>query len=113
MHSFHGSDLIHHQNNGATSEDLAAGVCLSIVHNYLEKVANNKPIGKKALFLGGVAATPAVRAAFEQQTDRPFQMPPFFKVSGALGLHSRLWTLSRPVSFSLVTTGVPALILHR
>ena len=79
------SDLIHHQNNGATSEDLAAGVCLSIVHNYLEKVANNKPIGERVLFLGGVAATPAVKAAFEQQTDRAFQLPPFFKVSGALG----------------------------
>lgn len=79
------SDLIHHQNIGASSQDLAAGVCISIVHNYLERVANNKPLGKKVLFLGGVAATPAVAAAFEQRTGRRFKTPPFFRVSGALG----------------------------
>jgi len=79
------SDLIHHQNNGASSEDLAAGVCISIVQNYLERVANHKPLGQKVLFLGGVAATPAVKAAFEQRTGRSFDTPPFFRVSGALG----------------------------
>jgi len=80
------SDLIHHQNNGASTEDLAAGVCISIVHNYLERVANNKTLGGKVLFLGGVAANPAVRAAFEQQTGRKFHTPEFFRVSGALGV---------------------------
>ncbi len=79
------SDLVHHQNNGASSEDLAAGVCISIVHNYLERVANNKPLGDRVLFLGGVAANSAVRAAFEQQTGRTFHTPEFFTVSGALG----------------------------
>ncbi len=79
------SDLVHHQNNGASSEDLAAGVCISIVHNYLERVANNKPLGDRILFLGGVAANSAVRAAFEQQTGRTFHTPEFFTVSGALG----------------------------
>lgn len=79
------SDLIHHQNNGASSEDLAAGVCISIVQNYLERVANNKPLGDRILFLGGVAANHAVKAAFEQQTGRVFHTPEFFSVSGALG----------------------------
>lgn len=79
------SDLIHHQNNGASADDLAAGVCISIVHNYLERVANHKSLGKKVLFLGGVAANPAVRAAFEQCTGREFCVPPFYRVSGAFG----------------------------
>ncbi|MGC8603365.1 MAG: acyl-CoA dehydratase activase, partial [Desulfomonilaceae bacterium] len=79
------SDLIHHQNNGASSYDLAAGVCISIVQNYLERVANNKKLGEKVLFMGGVAATPAVKAAFEQYTGKEFHVPPFFKVSGGLG----------------------------
>ena len=35
--------------------------------------------------LGGVAATPAVRAAFEQQTGKKFRTPPYYKVSGAVG----------------------------
>ncbi len=79
------SDLIHHQNNGASSNDLAAGVCISIVQNYIERVANNKGLGSKVLFMGGVAATPAVKAAFEQYTGKGFDVPPFFRVSGALG----------------------------
>ena len=79
------SDLIHHQNNGASVEDLAAGVCLSVVENYLERMANNKEFGEKAMFLGGVAASPAVAAALEHETGRHFRVPEFYKVSGALG----------------------------
>jgi predicted CoA-substrate-specific enzyme activase len=79
------SDLIHHQNNGSSREDLAAGVCISIVRNYLERVANHRPLGDRVMFLGGVAANPAVKAAFEQQTGRSFESPPFYRVSGALG----------------------------
>jgi predicted CoA-substrate-specific enzyme activase len=84
------SDLIHHQNNGASSEDLAAGVCVSIVQNYLERVANNRTLGENVLFLGGVAAAPAVRAAFKHQTGRELRSPAFFKVSGALGAALKL-----------------------
>lgn len=79
------SDLIHHQNNGASSADLAAGVCLSVVQNYLERVANNKLLGQRVIFLGGVAATPAIRAAFEAHTGRSFHIPSFHQVSGAYG----------------------------
>lgn len=79
------SDLIHHQNNGASTGDLAAGVCLSIVKNYLERVANHKHLGDQVVFLGGVAASSAVRAAFETLTGRTFSTPPFFRVSGAFG----------------------------
>ncbi len=79
------SDLIHHQNNGATTHDLAAGVCISIVRNYLERVANNKRLGEKVLFTGGVAANDAVAAAFEQYTGRGLEVSPYYKVSGAMG----------------------------
>ena len=79
------SDLIHHQNNGASREDLAAGVCTSIVRNYLERVANHKALGDRILFLGGVAANPAVRAAFEKETGKRLVSPGFFSVSGAFG----------------------------
>ncbi|MEW6348924.1 MAG: acyl-CoA dehydratase activase [Thermodesulfobacteriota bacterium] len=84
------SDLIHHQNNGASSEDLAAGVCLSIVDNYLERVANHRALGQKVLFVGGVAANTAVRAAFHQKTGRELVTPESFKVSGALGAALKL-----------------------
>lgn len=84
------SDLIHHQNTGASISDLAAGVCASIVRNYLERVAGRKTLGKRTLFFGGVAATSAVKAAFEQSTDRVFHVPPFHRVSGAYGAALKL-----------------------
>ncbi len=79
------SDLIHHQNNGSSRGDLAAGVCISIVRNYLERVANHKALGQRIMFLGGVAANQAVRSAFERETGRTFDLPEFYKVSGAFG----------------------------
>ncbi len=79
------SDFIHHQNRGASREDLAAGVCLSIARNYLERVSNHKPMEEPVLFMGGVAATPAVRAAFEEMTGRVLHVPDLYWVSGALG----------------------------
>jgi len=94
------SDLIHHQNNGASSEDLAAGVCISIVTNYLERVANHKRLGEKVLFLGGVASVLAVRAAFEQHTGRRFHTPAFHKVSGALGAALNMLELARSRKFA-------------
>lgn len=79
------SDLVHHQNNGASRADLSAGVCVSVVRNYLERVANHRPLGERIVFLGGVAANDAVRAAFERETGRSLRSPDFFRVSGALG----------------------------
>ncbi len=79
------SDLIHHQNNGASQADLSAGVCISVVRNYLERVANHKPLGEKTILVGGVAANPAVRAAFQLTTGLSIESPAYFKVSGALG----------------------------
>ncbi len=79
------SDLVHHQNNGASREDLAAGICVSIVKNYIERTMSAKPVGRKALFLGGVAAAPAVKAAFEQFLGVKLAVPPWYKVSGAYG----------------------------
>jgi predicted CoA-substrate-specific enzyme activase len=79
------SDLVSHQNNGANRSDLAAGVCLSIVQNYLDRVAGGKDISGKIMFLGGVAANDAVRAAFEGRLGARFHSPWFYNVSAAYG----------------------------
>lgn len=79
------SDLVHHQNNGAAVNDLAAGVCISIAKNFLEGTANFKPLGDRVLFMGGVAANNSVRAAFELLSGKRFVVPDSFRVSGAFG----------------------------
>jgi predicted CoA-substrate-specific enzyme activase len=79
------SDLVHHQQRGAKKDDLVAGLCYSIVHNYLNKVVGKKEIGKRIFFQGGTAANNGVVAAFEKVLDRRVTVPPHHEVTGAIG----------------------------
>jgi len=79
------SDLVHHQQRGAGRKDLVAGLAYSIAQNYLNRVVHDRPIGRRVLFQGGVAANPAVVAAFEQILDQPVEVPPYHTISGAIG----------------------------
>ncbi len=82
---FMGSDVGHHQAHGAAREDIAAGLCYSIVDNYIQRVARDKKIGDRVFFQGGVAFNEGVRAAFEKVLGRPVVVPPNHEVSGAIG----------------------------
>jgi len=79
------SDLIHHQQRGAAKADLAAGLAYSIAINYLNRVVENRPLGKKILFQGGVAGNKSVVAAFEHLLGRSITVPAHFEVTGAWG----------------------------
>lgn len=80
------SDLIHHQQRGASKEDLAAGLAYSIAINYLNRVVGDRPVGRRILFQGGVAGNRAVVAAFESLLGRPLRVAPHFEVTGAWGV---------------------------
>jgi CoA-substrate-specific enzyme activase, putative len=82
---FMGSDLVHHQQQGAKKEDLAAGLCYSIVHNYLNKVVSKKQVGERVFFQGGTAFNQGVVAAFEKVLDKSITVPPDHEVTGAIG----------------------------
>ena len=79
------SDLVHHQQQGASVPDLAAGLAYSIVHNYLNRVVDARAVGARILFLGGVAHNSAVASAFEAVLGRPVRVPPHHDVTGAIG----------------------------
>ena len=79
------SDLIHHQQQGASQADLVAGLAYAVARNYLEKVVGHRPIGQRVLFQGGVAANPAVVAAFESLLGRPIIVPGHHRATGAIG----------------------------
>ena len=79
------SDLVHHQQRGARVEDLTAGLAYSIAENYLNRVSNGRPLGRRIFFQGGVAWNRAVVIAFEQLTKRPITVPPHHDVTGAIG----------------------------
>jgi predicted CoA-substrate-specific enzyme activase len=79
------SDLIHHQQRGAKAENLTAGLAYSIVHNYMNRVVNTRPVGNRVFFQGGVAHNAAVASAFESAIGRSITVPPHHDVTGAIG----------------------------
>ena len=79
------SDLLSHQQKGAATPDLAAGLCYSIVSNYLNRVVGTRQVGKRIFFQGGTAFNEGVVAAFRQVTGRPVVVPPHHEITGAMG----------------------------
>jgi predicted CoA-substrate-specific enzyme activase len=79
------SDLVHYQQRGVSKPDLAAGLCYSIVANYLNKVVEQGRVGGKILFQGGTALNEGIVAAFEQVLGKPVVVPPHNEVTGAIG----------------------------
>ena len=70
---------------GATKAQVAAGLCQSVVRNYLHKVVGTKPVGQRIVLQGGVCYNPALVAAFKQFYGNRVTPNPHFAVSGAFG----------------------------
>jgi predicted CoA-substrate-specific enzyme activase len=79
------SDLVHHQQKGAARDNLVAGLCHSIVLNYLNKVVGARRIGNNIFFQGGTAFNKGVVAAFEKVTGKTITVPAHNEVMGAIG----------------------------
>jgi predicted CoA-substrate-specific enzyme activase len=62
------SDLVHKAQMGHSKEDLIAGLCRSIVYNYLNNVGKGKRIGPPIVFQGGVSKNVGVVRAFSDIT---------------------------------------------
>lgn len=79
------SSINAHLADGVSKEDVAAGLCYSIVSNYLNRVVGDKPVGKHILLLGGVAHNPAIVAAFKDRFGKRIEVGRYFNVNGAVG----------------------------
>ena len=77
--------LAAHLARGVERRDLAAGLCYSVVKNYLNRVVGQKKIGKRILFQGGLGHNQGVVNAFRAVLGKHIQVPLFFSVTGALG----------------------------
>ncbi|MCF8096385.1 MAG: acyl-CoA dehydratase activase [Desulfarculaceae bacterium] len=104
------SDLVSHQASGAEIDDLVAGLSYSIVHNYLNKVVEDRKIGKRIFYQGATAANHGIVAAFEAVTGRPIIVPPHHDVTGAIGaallsMRERTWKQSSFKGFAVSETG--------
>ncbi|MGD9226214.1 MAG: acyl-CoA dehydratase activase, partial [Desulfobacterales bacterium] len=79
------SDLVSYCQKGASREDLMAGLCYAIVHNYLNRVVGKRKIGRRIMFLGGPSLNKGVVAAFENVLGRGLLVPLHREVLGAYG----------------------------
>lgn len=80
------SDLIHHQQQGSSKNDLVAGLAYSVAYNYLNRVVGDKSIGEHVFFQGGVAGNDAVVAAFRNLLGREIIVPEHHELTGAYGI---------------------------
>lgn len=73
-------------SRGESKENITAGLCYSIVNNYLNRVVAKKHIGNKIFLQGGLAHNQAIINAFRVVTGKEVIVPKFFSVTGALGV---------------------------
>jgi len=100
------SDLVHHQQKGLDKKDLVAGLSYSIVQNYLNKVVEDRRIGKRIFYQGATAFNKGIVAAFEKIVGKPITVPEHNDVTGAIGvailaMRERTWETSRFKGFDL------------
>lgn len=79
------TDMIHKQQIGVARDDIIAGLCKSLVRNYLATVGRGKQILGPVFFQGGVAANKGIVREFEKQLSLPVQVSEYFGVAGAYG----------------------------
>lgn len=97
------SDLVHKMQIGYSKEDIIAGLCNSVVSNYLNNVGKGKKIEEPIIFQGGVSKNIGVQKAFEEATGSKVHIDENGHLMGALGvaiLSSRK-PMTKPFSFSV------------
>jgi len=84
--AFINSDIRKAVQQGASRENITAGIVCSIVANYLNRVVGNRTIGGKIFLQGGVAKNPAVPLAFAMLLDKEILVPPSPELMGCFGV---------------------------
>ena len=80
------SDLIHKAQVGYKKEDIVAGLCKSIVLNYLNNVGKGKKIKAPVIFQGGVSKNLGVVKYFKEILNTDVIVDPNSHLMGALGI---------------------------
>lgn len=80
------SDLVHKAQIGHKKEDLIAGLCTSVVKNYLNNLSRGKRIEDRVVFQGGVSKNKGVVKAFEKELNTKVYVDENSHLMGALGI---------------------------
>jgi predicted CoA-substrate-specific enzyme activase len=84
--AFINSDIRNAIQQGASREDITAGIVTSIVSNYLNRVVGNRTIGSNIVLQGGVAKNKAIPLAFAMLLDKDILVPPDPELMGCFGV---------------------------
>jgi predicted CoA-substrate-specific enzyme activase len=79
------TDINHNLQKGVAQDDIASALCYSIVHNYLNRVVEDRRVGQTIFFQGGTAYNRGVKSAFEKVTGKKIIVPPHHDIMGAVG----------------------------
>ncbi|MBQ8963050.1 MAG: 2-hydroxyglutaryl-CoA dehydratase, partial [Clostridia bacterium] len=102
---FMNSSVKQAQKDGATLEDISAGLSISIVKNALYKVirtANAAELGEHIVVQGGTFLNDAVLRAFEREIGKPVVRPNIAGLMGAYGV--AVWSARRSKGESTLLT---------
>lgn len=80
------SDLIHKAQVGYSKEDIIAGLCKSIVLNYLNNVVKGKKIKSPVIFQGGVSKNKGVLKYFKEILNEEVIVDEDGHLMGAIGI---------------------------
>jgi len=80
------SDLVHKLQVGHKKEDILAGLCNSVVANYLMNVGKGKKIEEPIMFQGGVSKNTGVVKAFEKALGKKVYVDKNGHLMGAYGM---------------------------
>lgn len=80
------SDLVHKAQIGYTKDDIIAGLCRSVVLNYINNVCKGKRIEEPIIFQGGVSKNKGVHKYFEEILGKKVIIDPNGHLMGAFGV---------------------------
>ena len=84
--AFINNDIRKAIQQGASRPDIVAGLVLSVVSNYLNRVVGNRRVGDRIVLQGGVAKNAAVPLAFAALLGKRIVVPPDPELMGCLGV---------------------------
>lgn len=80
------SDLVHKAQVGYPKKDIIAGLCKSVVLNYLNNVCKGKKLEGPIIFQGGVSKNKGVIKYFEEELKQKIIVDEFGHLMGAIGV---------------------------
>jgi len=93
------TDMVHRQQQGFAKDEILAGLCRSLVKNYLNNCAKGKPIREEVLFQGGVSNNRGIVRAFEEELGMKVIVPEHNDVMGAVGMAVFASEIAGPTAF--------------